>query len=173
VIREFVTLNRGTAARGVTRIGSDGLLMAYAHVAHDCDIGDHVIIANSVAMGGHVVIEDWVVVGGLTAIHQFVRIGRHAIVSGASAARKDVPPYVEAAGNPLRLYGLNSVGLRRRGFSPAVRAVLKQTYKLFFQSDLNIGQALATARAETSLLPEVAHFLEFVEKSERGITVQR
>src|SRR5215216_2128486 len=109
VVREFVTLNRGTSAHGKTEIGSDCLIMAYAHVAHDCVIGDHVILANAVNMGGHVAIEDAVIVGGVTAIHQFARIGRHAFIGGSSAVRKDVAPYVKAAGDPLRLYGLNSV----------------------------------------------------------------
>jgi len=171
VIREFVTLNRGTAARGVTRIGDDCLLMAYAHVAHDGTIGNHVVIANSVAMGGHVTIEDWAIIGGLTAIHQFVRVGAHSMVSGATALRKDVPPYVKAAGNPGRLYGLNSVGLQRRGFPDPVRAELKKVYRMFFQSDMNVSQALAAARSAIEPFPEVLHFLEFVAASERGITV--
>lgn len=171
VIREFATLNRGTGARGVTEIGSGCLIMAYAHVAHDCVIGNNVVIANAVNMGGHVTIEDSAIVGGLTAIHQFARIGRHAMVSGASAVRKDVPPFVKAAGNPLRLYGLNAVGLRRRGFPAQVRQELRRLYRLFFQSNLNVGQALEAARAEVEPLPEVLAFLEFIEKSERGITI--
>jgi len=171
VIREFVTLNRGTDARGVTQIGADCLLMAYAHVAHDCVIGDNVVIANAVNMGGHVTIEDWVIVGGITAIHQFARIGCHAIVSGASAVRKDVPPYVKAAGNPLHLYGLNSVGLQRRGFTDEARQRLRRLYRLFFQSDMNISQAIHAAREGTDTAPEVEAFLAFVEGSERGITV--
>lgn len=171
VIRECATLNRGTSARGMTEIGSDCLLMAYSHVAHDCIVGDNVVIANAVNMGGHVTIEDWAIVGGVTAIHQFVRIGQHAIVSGASAVRKDVPPYVKAAGNPLHLYGLNSVGLQRRGFSDEARQALRRLYRLFFQSDLNISQAIVAARADMEPRPEIEHFLAFVEASERGITV--
>jgi UDP-N-acetylglucosamine acyltransferase len=171
VIRECVTLNRGTAAGGRTVIGSDCLLMAYAHVAHDCVIGDHVVIANGVAMGGHVRIEDWVIIGGLTAIHQFVQIGQHAFVGGSAAVMKDVAPYVKAAGNPLKLYGLNKIGLERRGFAEHVRRDLRQLYRLFFQSKLNISQALEHARREVTEGAEVAHFLAFVERSERGITV--
>jgi UDP-N-acetylglucosamine acyltransferase len=171
VVREFVTLNRGTDARGTTEIGSDCLIMAYAHVAHDCVIGNNVVLANAVNMGGHVLIEDWAIVGGLTAIHQFARIGQHAIVSGMSAVRKDVPPFVKAAGSPLRLYSLNSVGLQRRGFSEASRKALKQLYRLFFQSSQNISQALATAQQEIEPLPEVLAFLRFVQESQRGITV--
>jgi UDP-N-acetylglucosamine acyltransferase len=171
VVREFVTLNRGTMASGVTQVGSDCLIMAYAHVAHDCIIGDHVVIANAVSMGGHVTIEDWVIVGGLTAIHQFARIGQHAIVGGAAAVRKDVPPYVKASGNPLRLFGLNSVGLQRRGFAEDVRQEVRRAYRLFFQSDLNVSQAMTTARADLKPFAEVDHFLSFIEQSERGITI--
>jgi UDP-N-acetylglucosamine acyltransferase len=171
IIREFATVNRGTHARGVTTIGADCLLMAYAHVAHDCSIGDHVVIANAVNMGGHVVIEDSVIVGGITAIHQFARIGRHAMVSGASAVRKDVPPYVKAAGNPMHLYGLNSVGLQRRGFSDETRQALRRLYRLFFQSDMNVRDAVKAARQQFEPNAEVEHFLAFVEASERGITV--
>ncbi|MBI4409713.1 MAG: acyl-ACP--UDP-N-acetylglucosamine O-acyltransferase [Gemmatimonadetes bacterium] len=171
VIREFATLNRGTAARGRTEIGSDCLLMAYVHVAHDCVIGDHVIIANAVNMGGHVVIEDWVIIGGVTAIHQFVRIGCHAFVGGAARVQKDVPPYVRAAGNPIEVHGLNSIGLRRRGVHEQARRELKRAYKLFFHSSLNVSQALAQARAELSPVPEVQRFLAFIEESSRGITL--
>lgn len=171
VIREYVTLNRGTAAHGRTEIGRDCLIMAYAHVAHDCVIGDHVVLSNAVNMGGHVEIDDWASVGGLTAIHQFVRVGAHAFVGGASRVAKDVPPYVKAAEAPLKLFGLNSVGLERRGFPEEVRRELKRTYRLFFQSRLNISQALERARDELVLLPEVERFLAFVESSQRGVTV--
>jgi UDP-N-acetylglucosamine acyltransferase len=170
-IREFATLNRGTAAHGRTEVGSDCLLMAYVHVAHDCVIGDNVIISNAVNMGGHVVIEEWAIVGGLTAIHQFVRIGCHAFVGGSAAVQKDVPPYVKAASNPLSLFGLNGLGLQRRGFSEHVRAELKRAYRLFFQSTHNISQALARARAELEPLPEIERFIGFIERSERGVTV--
>ena len=171
VIREFVTLNRGTSAHGKTEIGSNCLVMAYAHVAHDCIIGNHVILANSVNMGGHVMIEDHVIVGGLTAIHQFVRIGRHAFVGGSAAVMKDVPPFVKAAGNPLKLYGLNSVGLQRRGFTEETRMALKRAYRKVFSSPMNIGQALKQAQSELDSTAEVGHFLSFIEASERGVTV--
>ncbi len=170
-MREYATLNRGTAAHGRTEIGSDCLLMAYVHVAHDCILGDHVILSNAVNMGGHVVIEDWAIVGGVTAIHQFVRIGRHAFVGGASRVQKDVPPFVRAAGNPIALYGLNSVGLQRRGFSEELRAELKRAYRLIFNSSLNVSQALEKARVELPPLPEVRHLLAFIEASERGVTL--
>jgi UDP-N-acetylglucosamine acyltransferase len=171
VIREFCTINRGTSARGRTVLGSECLLMAYSHVAHDCLIGDHVVIANAVNMGGHVEIGDWVVVGGMTAIHQFARIGAHAFVGGTSAVRKDVPPFVKASGNPLKLYGLNSVGLQRRGFSEEVRRALKRAYRIVFSSDLNVGEAVLRARVELEARPEVEQFLTFIEARGRGTTV--
>lgn len=171
VVREFATLNRGTAAHGRTEVGSDCLLMAYVHVAHDCVLGDHVIISNAVNMGGHVIIEDWASVGGVTAIHQFVRIGSHAFVGGASRVAKDVPPYVRAAGNPIKMAGLNSVGLQRRGFSEEVRRELKRAYRLIYHSSLNVSQALEQARSELQLFPEVEHMLAFIDASERGITL--
>lgn len=171
VIREFVTLNRGTAAHGRTEIGRDCLIMAYVHVAHDCIIGDHVILSNAVNMGGHVEIEDWAIVGGMTAIHQFTKVGAHAFVGGMSRVSKDVPPYVRASGAPLKLYGLNSVGLQRRGFSEEVRRELKRAYQLFFHSPLNVSQAMAQARAELPPWPEIERFLAFIASSERGITL--
>jgi UDP-N-acetylglucosamine acyltransferase len=171
VIREYATLNRGTAASGRTVVGSDCLLMAYVHVAHDCEIGNHVILANAVNMAGHVVIEDWAVVGGLSPIHQFVRIGAHAFVGGASRIAQDVPPYVRVAGSPPKLYGLNSVGLDRRGLSEEVRKALKAVYRILFQSGLNVTQGLARAEVEVAQLPEVRHLLTFIRKSQRGITI--
>lgn len=171
VIREFVTLNRGTSAHGKTEVGSHCLIMAYAHVAHDCVLGNHVILANSVNMGGHVLIEDHVIVGGLTAIHQFVRIGKHAFVGGSAAVVKDVPPFVKAAGNPLKLYGLNSLGLQRRGFSEEARMTLKRAYRMVFSGSLNVSQAVAQAQRELPNTDDVAHFLSFIEASQRGVTV--
>lgn len=171
VIRECVTLNRGTAARGRTQIGSDCLIMAYAHVAHDCLIGDHVVIANAVNMGGHCDIGDWVIVGGVTAIHQFVQIGAHAFVGGSSAVRKDVPPFVKAAGDPLRLFGLNTVGLQRRGFTEQERAQLRRAYRLLFQSKRNLREALGATRLELDSAPHVDTLLDFIERSERGVTL--
>lgn len=171
VIREYATLNRGTSALGRTQIGADCLLMSYAHVAHDCMLGDHVIISNAVNMGGHVSIGDWAIVGGLTAIHQFVRIGPHAFVGGAARVQKDIPPYVKAAGSPLALYGLNSVGLQRRGFSDSVRSDLKKAYRLLFNSTYNVTQALERAREELEPSAEVEAFLSFIEKSDRGVAL--
>lgn len=171
VIREYATLNRGTAAHGKTEVGSDCLLMAYTHVAHDCIIGNHVILSNAVNMGGHVVIEDWAIVGGVTPIHQFVRIGQHAFVGGGSRVSKDIPPFVKAAGNPVALYGLNSVGLERRGFSEEVRRELKRAYRLLFGSSLNVSQARERAAVELTLYPEVEALLHFIAQSERGVVI--
>lgn len=171
VVREFVTLNRGTSAHGYTKIGSDCLLMAYVHVAHDCVIGDRVVIANGVQMGGHVSIEDWVVIGGLSAVHQFTRVGAHAFVGGMAAVMKDVAPYVKAAGNPLKLYGMNTVGLQRRGFPLETRMALKRAYRMLFSSTLNISQGIERARAELPDTPELRHFLSFIEASARGVAV--
>jgi UDP-N-acetylglucosamine acyltransferase len=169
VIREYVTISRGTRASGRTSVGSDCLLMAYVHVAHDCRLGDRVVVANAVNMGGHVTIGDWAIIGGMTPIHQFVRIGEHAFVGGASRVAKDVAPYVRCAGNPLEMSGLNSVGLRRRGFDAAVRLELKRAYRLFFLSTLNVSQAIERAREELDLIPEVERFVRFFEESERGV----
>ncbi len=171
VIREYVTLNRGTSASGRTAVGSDCLLMAYVHVAHDCELGNHVILANSVNMAGHVVIQDWATVGGITPIHQFVRIGAHAFVGGGSRIPQDIPPYCRAAGNPPKLYGLNSVGLERRGFSSEVRKALKQAYRAVFQSGLNVSQGVARAEEVVEQIPEVRHFLKFISDSDRGVTI--
>lgn len=169
-IREFATLNRGTAASGRTSVGTDCLLMAYSHVAHDCEIGNHVVLANSVNMAGHVLIEDWATVGGLTPIHQFVRIGAHAFVGGGSRVPQDIPPYCRVAGNPPKLYGLNSVGLERRGFSQEVRRALKEAYRVLFMGSENLSVAVDRAEREVAGIPEVKHLLEFVRASERGIT---
>lgn len=172
VIREFATLNLGTAARGTTSVGSDCVLMAYTHVAHDSEIGNHVIISNATQMAGHVVIEDWSILSGLVTVHQFVRLGAHSFIGGSSRISKDVPPYCRAVGNPdAKLYGLNSVGLDRRGFSEDVRRALKKTYRVLFQSGFNISQGLEQAEANVEQIPEVRHFLQFIRDSERGITI--
>jgi UDP-N-acetylglucosamine acyltransferase len=169
IIREYATINRGTAASGLTSVGSDCFLMTYVHLAHDCHIGDHVIIANGTQLAGHVTIEARAILSGLVAIHQFVKIGTHAFVGGATRVNQDVPPYVKAVGNPVELYGLNSIGLTRHGMAPETVAALKRVYRLFFNSDLNLGQALERARSEVPELPEVAHFLAFVSSSQRGV----
>ncbi len=171
MVREFATLNRGTAASGRTVVGSDCLLMAYSHVAHDCELGNHVVISNATNMAGHVAIGDWAIVSGLVAVHQFVRIGAHAFVGGGSRVPQDVPPYCRAVGNPSpKLCGLNTVGMERRGVSPGVRRRLKKTYRLLFHSGMNLGQAVRAAAADEELAcPEVGYLLEFVRRSERGV----
>lgn len=169
VIRECVTLNRGTSATGRTVIGSDCMLMAYSHVAHDSVLGDHVILANAVEMAGHVVIEDWAIVGGISAVHQFARVGRHAIVGGCTAVRKDVPPFTKLSGNPASLYGLNSVGLERRGFDDEARGQLRRAYRILFQSKLNVRQGVERVREDLPATPEIDQLLAFIESSTRGI----
>ncbi len=170
-IREFATLNRGTRSSGSTVVGSRCLLMAYSHVPHDTQIGDHVIISNAVQMGGHVVIEDSVVIGGVTAIHQFCRIGKHAFVGGATGIRKDVPPFMRAAGNPADLVGLNAVGLERRGFSKETRLELKRAFRTLFKSHLNMSQAITEIRSRGVKHEEVEYLLAFIEASEKGVVV--
>ncbi|MDX1622771.1 MAG: acyl-ACP--UDP-N-acetylglucosamine O-acyltransferase [Gemmatimonadota bacterium] len=171
VIREYATVNRGTRALGRTQIGDGCLLMAYVHVAHDCQIGDGVILSNAVNVAGHVTIDEQAIIGGMTPIHQFVRVGAHAFVGGASRIQKDVPPYVKAAGNPATLFGLNVVGLDRRGFPENVKDELKRAYRLFFNSKLNITQALARAESDLHPYPEIVRFCTFISESERGVTV--
>ena len=169
VIREFVTVSRGTKASGKTTIGRDCLLMAYSHVAHDCVIGNNVILVNSVNLAGHVEVEDFAIIGGIVPVHQFVRIGCHCMIGGGLRVPKDVPPYIMAGGQPLRYYGLNSVGLRRRGFSTETRQSIKKAYHFLFQSELNTMQAIEKIEAELSSVPEVRHILDFVSKSKRGL----
>lgn len=170
IVREFVTMNRGTEkGGGVTRIGSHGMFMAYAHVAHDCTVGDHVVMANAATLAGHVTIEDHAIVGGLVAIHQFVRIGESAILGGGAMVTLDVAPYCMAAGDRASLHGLNVVGLKRRGFSTATLAALRSAYRTMFRAGLRVQEALEQVRAEAGDDPAVAHFADFIERSQRGI----
>jgi len=171
VIREYCTINRGTAATGKTSVGQRCFLMSYVHLAHDCVIGNDVIIANAVQMAGHVTVEDRAIISGLVPIHQFVRIGTFAFVGGGSRVNQDVPPYTKAVGNPVHLYGLNSVGLQRAAFAPEVKLALKRAYRLVFNSDLTVTQGIQRARAELPASPEVEHFLRFIEASQRGVLV--
>src|SRR5438477_8600936 len=171
IIREYSTVNRGSTATGRTTIGARCFLMTYVHVAHDCVIGNDVIMANAVQMAGHVRVEDRAIISGLVPIHQFVRIGTFAFVGGASRVNQDVPPYTKAVGNPVHLYGLNSVGLQRAGFAPEVKLALKRAYRLLFNSDLTVSQGIARARAELPAVPEVEAFLKFIEVSQRGVLV--
>jgi UDP-N-acetylglucosamine acyltransferase len=171
VLREYCTINRGSAATGKTTVGQRCFLMSYVHVAHDCTIGNDVIIANAVQMAGHVSIDDRAIISGLVPIHQFVRIGTFAFVGGGSRVNQDVPPYTKAVGNPVHLYGLNSVGLQRAGFAPEVKLALKRAYRLLFNSDCTVSQGIARARAELPSAPEVEQFLRFIEGSQRGVLV--
>ncbi len=171
IIREFVTINRGTAfGTGVTEVGEENLLMAYCHVAHDCKTGRNVILANSATLAGHITVGDYATIGGLVAIHQFVRIGDYAFIGGKSAVPKDIPPYVIASGDRAKLYGLNKVGLKRNGFSAATLNALKKTYRFFFRLGLTMNEAIVRVRAEVDQLPEVVNFINFVQSSNRGIT---
>jgi len=168
-IRECVTINRGTKAIGKTIIGNDCLLMAYCHVAHDCIIGDNCVIVNGVALGGHITIGDWVIIGGLSAVHQFVHIGSHAMISGGALVRKDVPPYVKAAREPLSFVGINSIGLRRRGFKDEKIQEIQNVYRILFQSNNNNTQAIAKIEGELSVSPERDEIISFIQNSGRGI----
>jgi len=170
-LREYLTINRGTAHSFRTTVGKGCFLMSYVHLAHDCHVGDGVIISNGTQLAGHVTIEDRVIVSGLVAVHQFVKIGQHAFVGGCSRVAKDVPPFLKAVGNPVKLYGLNSVGLQRSGFSDETIRELKRAYRLFFRSDLNVSQAMERARSELQQMPEVDHFLRFLEDSQRGVVI--
>jgi UDP-N-acetylglucosamine acyltransferase len=145
--------------------------MTYVHIAHDCVVGNDVIMANGVQMAGHVTVDDRAIISGLVPIHQFVRIGTYAFVGGASRVNQDVPPYTKAAGNPVHLYGLNSVGLQRAGFTPELKLALKRAYRLVFNSDLTMSQGVARARVELPQVPEVETFLHFIEASQRGVMV--
>ena len=171
VIREYCTINRGTTQSRVTRLGKNCLVMTYVHMAHDCHVGDRVILTNGVQLAGHVTVDDCAIISGLTPVHQFVKIGAYAFIGGMSRVTKDVPPYCKAVGNPMKLYGLNAVGLQRHGFTPETVTELKKAYRLFFRSGLNISQALERSRAELTILPEVEIFLNFIEASARGVLV--
>ncbi len=174
VIREFVTIHRATTKQeGKTICGNNNLFMNYVHIAHDCRLGDNIIMANAATLAGHVVIEDYAIVGGLVAVHQHVRIGTYCIIGGASAVSKDVPPYVMVVGDRARLYGLNSIGLRRHGFTHKDLREIKQCYNILFRSSLRLRDALERLREE---LPDSVHarrFIEFINSSTRGIIRER
>lgn len=170
-IREYVTVNRGTAYSFTTTVGRNCLLMSYAHIAHDCRVGNGVTLANMVQLAGHVTIEDKAILSGLSAVHQFARIGRHSFIGGMSRVSKDIPPFLKAVGNPVKLYGLNTIGLQRSGMPDATILELKRAYRLFFRSDLNVTQAIERAQAELEPFAEVQELIRFVETSERGVVV--
>lgn len=171
VIRECATIHRATTKQDrKTVIGNNNFLMAYSHVAHDCKLGNHIIMANSAALGGHIEIGDYAILGGIVAVHQFARIGSYAIIGGQSAVSLDIPPYVSAAGNRAQLYGLNLVGLKRRGFSDETIGILKKVYKIIFRSGLTQEEAFAKVVAEYSSSPEALYLVDFMKTSKRGVT---
>ena len=168
-IRECVTINRGTVASGKTVIGNNCLIMATAHIAHDCHIGNNAIIVNGVALAGHVTVGDFAVIGGLAAVHQFISIGDHAMISGGSLVRKDVPPFTKAAKEPLSYVGINSVGLRRRGFTTEKIREIQDIYRTLYQKNYNTTQALSIIEAEMEATPERDDIIHFIRNSSRGI----
>jgi len=170
-IREYTTINRGTTQSYKTTVGKGCFIMSYVHLAHDCHIGDGVILVNSVQLAGHVSVGEKAIIAGASAAHQFVKIGQYAFVGGCSRISQDVPPYIKAVGNPIKLYGLNSVGLQRNNFPEEVVRELKRAYRLFFRSELNVSQAKERAATELKSFPEVQELLRFVEESGRGVVV--
>ena len=170
VIREFVTIHRATVeGGGITTLGHGNFIMAYSHIAHDCKVGNQVIMANASTLAGHIAVEDFAIVGGLVAIHQFVRVGCYAIIGGASGVPKDIPPYMCAAGNRAKLFGLNTVGLKRHRFSEATLFALKQAYRILFRSHLILNKAIEKVETDVPRLPEITHLLDFLKSSKRGV----
>jgi UDP-N-acetylglucosamine acyltransferase len=169
IVREYATLNRGTAASGKTVIGKNCLFMSYSHVAHDCRLGDNVILANSANLGGHVVLGDWVIIGGITGVHQYVKVGKHTIIATHSKVVKDVPPYVTAGNLPLKYEGLNLIGLRRRGFTNDQISRIDFAYNAIYKTGLNVSAAIAELKKEKNITDEIKEIINFIESSERGI----
>ncbi len=168
-VREFATINRGTRASDKTSIGNNCLIMAYVHIAHDCYIGNNCILANATNLAGHIHIDDYAIIGGLSAVHQFVNIGAHVMISGGSLVRKDVPPFTKAARDPLSFVGINSIGLRRRGFSSEKINEIQDIYRIIFLKNYNVTQALNYIEAEMPATPERDDILSFINRSSRGI----
>jgi UDP-N-acetylglucosamine acyltransferase len=170
MIREYITIHRASV-RGdkVTEVGSDNFFMAYVHIAHDCKIGDAVTIANAAMLAGHVSLEDYVVIGGLVAVHQFTRIGAYAMVGGFSGVGQDIPPYMTASGSRAKLYGLNAIGLKRRGFNEALIKDLKRAYKILFRSKLTLREAIDIVKRDTKKSKEIDHLIHFLNQNKRGI----
>ena len=174
VFRESCTINRGTMHdTGITRIGNDNLFMAYSHVAHDCQVGNHTVFANCASLAGHVEIGDWVTLGGLTAVHQHTKVGAHAFAGGGAIILRDVPPYVMVAGNPAEPHAVNSVGLKRRGFSEEQVRNIREAYRVLYRSDLRLTEALERLRALAPEQPEVGLFVDFIERSTSGRSIVR
>jgi UDP-N-acetylglucosamine acyltransferase len=170
IVREFCTLNRGTAqGGGVTNVGSYNLFMAYTHIAHDCQVGNHTILANSVSLGGHVVVQDYAIIGGLAGIHQFCQLGASSFVAKGSMIDKDVLPYVLVAGNSASVYGLNIVGLKRRNFSAETIQLLQRAYKIIYRNDLTVQEAIPQLQQMLTDCPEVQQLIDFLQQATRGI----
>jgi UDP-N-acetylglucosamine acyltransferase len=170
VFRESVTVNRGTAHdKGVTRIGNDNLLMAYSHVAHDCQLGDQIVMANCATLGGHVEIGDWVTMGGLSAVHQFTKVGAYCFIAHNAAVTRDVPPYVMAVGRPAAPHSVNAVGLQRRGFSAAQILNIRRAYRVLYRSGLKLKAAMEELEKAAETQAEIRPFVEFIKRSERSI----
>ncbi|MGA8055013.1 MAG: acyl-ACP--UDP-N-acetylglucosamine O-acyltransferase [Burkholderiales bacterium] len=169
-IREFGTFNTGTVQdEGVTRVGSDNWVMAYAHVAHDCRIGDHTILANNAQLAGHVHLGDWAIIGGMSGVHQFVKIGPHAMIGGGAILLQDVPPFVMCSGNPAKPFGINAEGLKRRGYSPEAIAAIRRAYKIIYRSGLTVEDARAELARQRESTPELGMLDDFLAAATRGI----
>ncbi len=170
IIREYTTIHRASVdGDGITDVGDDNFIMAYVHIAHDCKIGSHIIMANAATLAGHVSVEDYAVIGGLVAVHQFTRIGAYAMVGGFSGIGQDIPPYTIASGARAKLFGLNTVGLKRHGFSDATIAELKKAYKILFREKRTLRDAIKKVQAELPYTDEIKNLIEFIEKNKRGI----
>jgi UDP-N-acetylglucosamine acyltransferase len=170
VFRESVTVNRGTAQDlGVTRIGNDNLLMAYSHVAHDCQLGNQIVMANCSTLGGHVEVGDWVTMGGLSAVHQHTKVGAHCFLAHNAAVTRDVPPYVMAVGRPAEPHSVNAVGLQRRGFTPEQILNIRRAYRILYRSGLKLAAALQRLEEAAQTQPEIVPFVEFIKRSSRSI----
>src|SRR5882672_1156154 len=170
VFRECCTVNRGTAhEEGVTRVGDDNLLMAYTHVAHDCRLGNRIVMANCATLGGHVQLGDWVIMGGLAAIHQFCKIGAHAFIANNAAVTRDVPPYVMVVGQPARPHSINSEGLKRRGFGAEQIRNIREAYRTLYRRDLPLAEAVSALTAQAASQPEILPLVEFIASSTRSL----
>ncbi|XCI75401.1 MAG: acyl-ACP--UDP-N-acetylglucosamine O-acyltransferase [Flavobacteriales bacterium] len=169
IIREYVTVNRGTSAQGYTKVGENCLIMTAVHIAHDCILGSNVILVNGVGLAGHIEVDDWVIIGGMCPVHQYTKIGAHALIAGGSLVRKDVPPFVKAGRTPLAYIGVNSIGLRRRGFSPEKIVEIQAIYRVLYQRNRNISQALEIIETEIDATAERDEIIQFIQNSSRGI----
>jgi UDP-N-acetylglucosamine acyltransferase len=170
VFRESVTVNRGTTHdQGITRIGNDNLLMAYSHVAHDCQLGNQIVMANCATLGGHVEMGDWVTVGGMAAVHQFTKVGAYCFLAHHAAVTRDVPPYIMAVGRPAEPHSINTIGLQRHGFSPAQILNIRRAYRVLYRSGLKLAQAMQQLETAAQTQPEIVPFVEFIKRSSRSI----